>query len=642
MAEPLPGPRRLGRYELVEPLGQGGMGEVWLARLQGAGGFEKPFLVKTVLPSLQSDPQFVERFQHEARVLVHLQHSNVAQVFEMAEDGGTLFMVLEYVAGVDLARLLDAVVRDAQRFPLSYAVHVAQQVAEGLGYAHDKHAPDGTPLAIVHRDVSPHNVMMSFDGEVKLIDFGIARSAAKPSNTQAATVMGKVGYMAPEQARGEPLDARADQYAVGVLLWELLAAQSYVRPGSVGEMMRDMAAPQPRPVGALNSEVSSELEAVVQRALAADAAARFPRTQDLAAALARQLAALGGAPTREQLGAFVRARCGEAFDEVQRRLSHLAPTSTPHPAAGSESGRTLPGTPSAVAASLATPTLASGPARRPAAAVSGEAQRPGGGAAPGGPAAAGGVPAPDRATPTEVGPDAPARPAGGVDPSAYARTVTSQPARPAVERAQEPRDSTPPQEALEAAVRPSRAPLAIGLAGVLFVAGAGAWWLLGAPQGAGADAGRTGTVAGVADDAGAETAALPAAALDAGTLGAAVPGPGAPPLALDAEPAPDAGDAPDAGAAADPRQAGPARLRGTARVRTAPSWALIVTNTSRTKWTNCFVDTPDGRRARLPSLHGGLSRELGAGEFQPDGKARAAADSVHVRCTQGEASFPLR
>ncbi|HVG63655.1 MAG TPA: serine/threonine-protein kinase, partial [Hyalangium sp.] len=211
-------PRSLGRYELVHLIGQGGMGEVYLAKITGVAGFEKPCIVKTILPSLLKDSQFLDRFHHEAKVLVHLVHSSIAQVYDMGEANGTYYMALEYVAGVDVAYLAEQARSQGQAIPVPVALYLGQKVSEGLGYAHRKTGPDGTPLGIVHRDVSPHNVMVSYEGEVKVIDFGLAKSAARSKYTLPSTVMGKLGYMSPEQARAEPVDHRSDIYSCGVMI----------------------------------------------------------------------------------------------------------------------------------------------------------------------------------------------------------------------------------------------------------------------------------------------------------------------------------------------------------------------------------------------------------------------------------------
>jgi eukaryotic-like serine/threonine-protein kinase len=351
----------LGRYELIEQLGQGGMGEVWLARLTGAAGFEKPALLKSVLPRLAGDAQFVERFQHEGKVLVHLQHANIAQVLDMGEAEGTLYIALEYVMGVDVSRLHDAVFRNGGEIPVPLALWICQQAAEGLAYAHGKTAPDGTPLQIVHRDVSPHNLMVSYDGEVKVIDFGIARSTARAAQTQPQTVLGKIGYMAPEQARGEEVDARADQYSLGIVLWELLTSQPFVRPGSVGEMMGSMANPQPRPVRQHRADVPAEVDEVLQRALAADPQKRFARMADFSAALMQELARRYRMPNREELSGYVREKCAEqwkAHQELLQRVTGSQRAATPAAAARPPRPRTSPGAETKASSGVKAPVVA--------------------------------------------------------------------------------------------------------------------------------------------------------------------------------------------------------------------------------------------------------------------------------------------
>jgi serine/threonine-protein kinase len=311
--------RMLGRYELLEQLGEGGMGAVYLARLTGAAGFEKLCIVKTVLPSIAKDAEFVSRFQHEGRLLTQLAHGNIAQVLDLNEADGTYYLALEYVAGVDLARLHEAVRASGHFMPLPMAVMLAAQAAEGLGAAHRSHALDGTPLNIVHRDVSPHNVMVSYEGEVKVIDFGIAKSEARSRHTAQASVMGKLGYMAPEQARGEVVDHRADQYALGIVIWELLSNEAFVKRGTLTEMVVAMANPSARPLAPLRAEVPASLEAVVLKALSPRVEDRFETTDAFAQALLSELSKLGPAPTKPQLGQYVRERCANDF-ATQRQL----------------------------------------------------------------------------------------------------------------------------------------------------------------------------------------------------------------------------------------------------------------------------------------------------------------------------------
>jgi serine/threonine-protein kinase len=317
-------PRALGRYELVHLLGQGGMGEVYLAKISGAAGFEKPCIVKTVLPALLKDRQFLDRFHHEAKVLVHLVHSSIAQVYDMGEAEGTYYMALEYVAGVDLAYLLEQVRNQGKPMPVPVALYLGQRIAEGLGYAHRKAGPDGTALGIVHRDVSPHNVMVSYEGEVKVIDFGLAKSAARSKYTLPSTVMGKLGYMSPEQVRAEPLDHRSDIYSCGVVMWEMLAGQQLIPAGTLGEMMAAMSNPQVPSLHELRPDVDPALDAVVRRALAASPEQRYARTDEFGRALAEQLMRSGASLGAEEVGDYVRALCPEAFADQRRLLSSIS------------------------------------------------------------------------------------------------------------------------------------------------------------------------------------------------------------------------------------------------------------------------------------------------------------------------------
>jgi serine/threonine-protein kinase len=319
-----PFPRLLGRYELVHLLGQGGMGEVYLAKISGAAGFEKPCIVKTILPALLKDRQFLDRFHHEAKVLVHLVHSSIAQVYDMGEAEGTYYMALEYVAGVDLAYLQEQARNEGQQLPVPVALYLGQRIAEGLGYAHRKTGPDGSPLGIVHRDVSPHNVMLSYEGEVKVIDFGLAKSAARSKYTLPSTVMGKLGYMSPEQVRAEPLDHRSDIYSCGVVVWELIAGRPLVPHGTVGEMMAAMSNPTVPALHEVRPDVDPAIDAVVRRALAPSPGDRYARSDDFARALNEQLLRSGSNLGAEEVGEFVRALCPQAFATQRQLLSRVS------------------------------------------------------------------------------------------------------------------------------------------------------------------------------------------------------------------------------------------------------------------------------------------------------------------------------
>ncbi|MSP53987.1 MAG: tetratricopeptide repeat protein [Myxococcales bacterium] len=308
-------PRPFGRYQLLEPLAQGGMAEVFLARSVGLEGFEKRLVIKRILPDLARNPRFVSLFIHEAKLSVALTHPNIVQVFELGKVDDDPYLAMEFIHGADLTHVLRALRRDERRMPVAVAVAIGAAISRGLAYAHSRRTAEGVPLQIVHRDVSPHNVMVSFEGEVKLVDFGIARLAATPETegvdphslaTQHVGVSaaadpprgGKFAYMSPEQANGERLDGRSDLYAVGIVLYEMLAGRRLYE-GTPEDKLRALTSGVLPDLQALNPDVPDDLVAIVHRALALDVNARYPTgtelDEDLRAFQYRHAARAGGA-----------------------------------------------------------------------------------------------------------------------------------------------------------------------------------------------------------------------------------------------------------------------------------------------------------------------------------------------------------
>ena len=211
-------PRRFGGYVLVKPLARGGMGALYLA-LHGQRGMEKLCVVKTALPHL-IEKGYLQRFKDEAKVVVRLSHGNLVGVFDAGQVRGEIYLGMDFVEGKDLRAVWNRCAQKGIAFPLPVAVHIAKELVRGLGYAHTFEG-----LKLVHRDVSPPNVLLSYSGEVKLTDFGLATSTLKLEKTAPGVVYGKVSYMSPEQARGEVLDGRTDLYAAAIILWELLTGR---------------------------------------------------------------------------------------------------------------------------------------------------------------------------------------------------------------------------------------------------------------------------------------------------------------------------------------------------------------------------------------------------------------------------------
>ncbi len=270
--EPLP--RAFGPYLLVRSLAKGGMGEVFFARSGTVAGFEKHCVVKTLRPHLTDDREYVARFIDEARVVVQLNHKNVCQVFDVGLVGERYYLAMELIAGQDVRTLADAMVFKGKAFPPALALHIVTEVLEALDYAHRKLDVAGEPLHLVHRDISPQNVMVSYEGEVKLIDFGLAASSVKLEKTSPNLVMGKLAYMSVEQIRGDAVDRSVDLFATAVMLTELLLGDRYYAGLTPHETWTLAAQGHHRP--ARFAELDPEMRAILDRALHVDKKARYP------------------------------------------------------------------------------------------------------------------------------------------------------------------------------------------------------------------------------------------------------------------------------------------------------------------------------------------------------------------------------
>ncbi|HEX8537480.1 MAG TPA: protein kinase, partial [Cystobacter sp.] len=291
------------RYRLVRPLAMGGMAELFLGVARGAEGFEKPVAIKRMLPHLARDPTLARMFLAEARLATHLQHQNIASVYDVGSGAEGLFLVMELVEGWDLSVLLDHALLHGQRFPPHLVAFIGTQVLAGLVHAY-RRLHEGRPVLTAHRDVSPSNILVSREGEVKVTDFGIARMEGVSVGTQPGTFKGKLPYSAPEVLQGEPATAASDQFALGVVLHELLSGRHPFEPGESAEPMALALAiiqqePAPLP------EVPPALSAVILRALARAPDQRFSRPEDMAEALSRYLAQSGEPASSHALATFI-------------------------------------------------------------------------------------------------------------------------------------------------------------------------------------------------------------------------------------------------------------------------------------------------------------------------------------------------
>ncbi len=297
--------RSFGKYRLVEPIASGGMADVWRAEVTGAEGVVKEVALKLVRGEHAARSDFVRMFVEEARLASRLGHANVVQLFEFDQVDGRYYIAMELVRGRHLGRVVERARELGVRFGLPRAAQVGADVARALSYAH-RLADGGRPLGLVHRDVSPHNVLVSFEGEVKLADFGIARAMDRAGLTDPGTVKGKAAYMAPEQARGERVDARADVFSLGVVLWELCAGRRlFSRDTDAATVAAALSGEPVAPPSAWNEEVPAELDRIVLRALERDPARRTGSAQELAAELAAVLLRIVRSPEEVDLRDFM-------------------------------------------------------------------------------------------------------------------------------------------------------------------------------------------------------------------------------------------------------------------------------------------------------------------------------------------------
>ncbi|RME29374.1 MAG: serine/threonine protein kinase [Deltaproteobacteria bacterium] len=281
--------RRLGKFELVERLGGGGMAEVYRARLHGPGGFVKEVALKLILPQFSDEPEFVDMFIREATVAASLDHASIVRIHEFDQIDGTYYIAMELVDGRDLRALIAQAKRLGRKIRVEEALAIGLEIARGLAFAHGDYSTGREP--VVHRDISPHNIILSRAGEVKITDFGIAKMASAASLTKTGVVKGKAAYMSPEQARGEPVDGRSDIFSLGCVLWELLTCQRLFSGENDFAILERLQHGEIFPCSNYNSAVGKDVDELVLKALQREPAKRFQTASEMASRLDR---ALGG------------------------------------------------------------------------------------------------------------------------------------------------------------------------------------------------------------------------------------------------------------------------------------------------------------------------------------------------------------
>jgi serine/threonine-protein kinase len=328
-AEPLEPslPRNVGRYTLFDKIGRGGMADIFLARAQTDIGVGRLVVVKQILPHLAESKEFSDLLISEAKLAARLDHANIVQVHDLGRADGFLFIAMGYVEGFDLTELLRRCSRTKTALPVQYAMLIVIEALRGLDYAHRRTMEDGRPLGIVHRDVSPSNILISLEGEVKLCDFGIAHANDVVSDAAYSddVIKGKAGYMSPEQANGNPLDARADIFAIGIVLYELLAGKRLYKAGEGGLSLLDQARAAKVPELVSRGLPDEEkLFAIVKRALAPDRDQRHPSAQALLRDLEAYVAESKLVASPLKFGDWLIDRFGDDFVQQRRARERAA------------------------------------------------------------------------------------------------------------------------------------------------------------------------------------------------------------------------------------------------------------------------------------------------------------------------------
>ena len=318
-------PRMFGKYYLYERLAVGGMAEIFKAKMFGVDGFEKTMVVKQILPQYSRHREFIQMFIDEAKITVSLSHGNIVPVFELGEIEGIYFIAMECVEGKTLGEVMDAGLDSGRRLSIPHALYICAEMLAGLDFAHRKTDEDGQPLGIVHRDVSPQNILISYEGAVKVVDFGIARAATKVHETQAGVIKGKFGYMSPEQAMGQDVDQRSDIFATGILLYEMLTLERLFQGATDGVTLdRVKRADVPTP-SRTNPQLPPKVDAIVFKALARRPEDRYQTAGEMRQDVIRYLYSLPDEASAETLSSYVRGLFAEELEARKRQPPVVMP-----------------------------------------------------------------------------------------------------------------------------------------------------------------------------------------------------------------------------------------------------------------------------------------------------------------------------
>ncbi|WP_375772213.1 serine/threonine protein kinase [Archangium gephyra] len=336
-------PVPFGQYKLIDRLAVGGMAELFLAQQSGPDGFEKPVVIKRIRPHLSRQSPFVRMFLNEARLAAQLNHPNIVQIHDLGKVGDSYYIGMEYLFGRDMRRVVPKAESLGIPFPMVYALKIASSVCEGLYYAHQKVDLYGSPLNIVHRDVTPENIFVCFDGTVKVLDFGIAKAANRVEQTRAGELRGKLSYLSPEQCLGKPLDHRSDIFSLGSVLYEWLTGFKLFTGESDVSVMRSIVDGKVYAPSYFRADIPEPVEAILMKALERDRDKRYPTAWHFQQDLDRFLNAYEFTPTHLHLSNFLKQLFLDELEQEQQRLRpQQAPFSAPAPTTQPELESVLP------------------------------------------------------------------------------------------------------------------------------------------------------------------------------------------------------------------------------------------------------------------------------------------------------------
>ncbi|MFO0722874.1 MAG: serine/threonine-protein kinase [Myxococcota bacterium] len=315
--------KRFGRYTLIKKLATGGMAEIWLARQSGVAGFNRFVVIKKILSHLAEEETFRNMFLDEARMSAQLQHPNIVQVYDLGEADETYFIAMEFIMGENLAAIAWRGVKRASPLSPTFAARIMADACKALDYAHRLRGPDGKPLEIVHRDISPQNILVTYEGEVKVVDFGIAKAASKSQHTKTGMLKGKFSYMSPEQCLGNPVDKRSDVFALGIVLYELCTGKRLFKHESELMILEMITKRRITPPSEVAENIPAELEAIILKALEKDVEIRYQSAQDLQIALEDFIRAQSEASSNSDVAEYMRGLFEDKIEE-KRKLIELA------------------------------------------------------------------------------------------------------------------------------------------------------------------------------------------------------------------------------------------------------------------------------------------------------------------------------